>query len=252
MASLHPFHRADNYTRNQPLDIRRFASFVPVVALMSCSSPAPTQPQPAAPAPSASRAPVRSQVSARPRGRRGNRAAVCRRLFLAAAQAEDADLASVPGGARRPRHLHRSEAPRRARDARGDRADRRLSAGRRCRGAFRDSAIREVVLVEQRPVQQPDGAKVRVEPHAGEAQGRGRGLREERRALHDRQRNDRSEARAVAADVLRSDRGSDRHQQDTRRRQGHPASERQQPLLRRLDGGPEGLQREVRPQLAAR
>ncbi len=88
--------------------------------------------------------------------------------------------------------------------------------------------------------------------HAGRAQGRGRRPRR-RAARHSRPASEthRPEAGAPAADVLRSERRSDRHQQDSRRRQGHPAGERQQPLLGRLDGGSEGLQREVRPQLAA-
>ena len=45
---------------------------------------------------------------------------------------------------------------------------------------------------------------------------------------------------------------SDRHQQDARAGQGHPAGERQQSVLRRQHGRSEGLHREERPELAAR
>ncbi len=58
---------------------------------------------------------------------------------------------------------------------------------------------------------------------------------------------------AAAADVLRPERRPDCHQQDTRPRQGHPDGEREQPLRRRRDdGGPQGVHREVRPELPAR
>ena len=53
-----------------------------------------------------------------------------------------------------------------------------------------------------------------------------------------RRRDARRAARAAAADVLRSGRRSDGHQQDAAAGQGHPHGERQQPLRRRDDGRP--------------
>ena len=65
-------------------------------------------------------------------------------------------------------------------------------------------------------------------------------------------RDARRAARAPAADVLRSRRRSDRHQQDAARRQGHPHRQREQPLRRRDDGGSRGVRGEAPAELAAR
>ena len=53
-------------------------------------------------------------------------------------------------------------------------------------------------------------------------------------------RDARRAAREAAADLLRPHGRSDRHQQDARRRQGHPDDEREQPVRRRVDEGPRG------------
>ena len=200
----------------------------------------------------ARRAPCRSQVSARARGRCRRRAVVRGWLLVAAAEGEDAGLALVPGGAGRPRHLHRSEAPQLARDARDPRTD--CGEPDRCgRGhAGRRAALHEAVLAEQRPLQQPHRAQVRADVHAAVVRRRGEGLGVSGRDIRDQARRvHRPDAGAAAADVLRSEGGSDRHEQESRRRQRHPASERQQPLLECRHGGSERLCREVRPQLAA-
>src|SRR5687767_3827936 len=69
-----------------------------------------------------------------------------------AAAREDPDLAPLPGRTRRPRHLHRSETPRRTRDARRDRANRRPPTRDRTGGTPGDSALHQAVLDQQRPL----------------------------------------------------------------------------------------------------
>ena len=208
------------------------------IVASACSSPAPAPSQApaatAAPAANACGAASRSQVSARARGRCRRRAAVRGRLLVAAAQGEDAGLAPVPGGAGRARHLHRSEAPQRARDARRARADRGEPDGRGRGHAGGGAALHEAVLAEQRSLQQPHRAQVRADVHAAGVRRGGEGVGVGGRDLRDQARRvGRPDAGAAAADVLRPERGSDRHQQESRRRQGHPAGERQQPLLGR-------------------
>ena len=162
----------------------------------------------------------RARVPARARRRRGGRAAVRGRLFGAAAEREDADLASLPGRDRRPRHLLRSEASQRARDARHPRADRRASAGRRRGDAGRDPALHEAVLDQQRPLQQPHRAQVRAEVHAAGVCRRREGGRAERRHASRAARGESLDAMLARLQPMFFDpeRRSDRHQQDARRR----------------------------------
>ena len=87
--------------------------------------------------------------------------------------------------------------------------------------------------------------------HARRLQGCRLRLGQGRREVRDRPGNDRPEARAPAADVLRCRRRSDRHQQDARRRQGHPAGQCEQSLLRRVARRPQGIHGEVRAEFAA-
>ena len=119
--------------------------------------------------------------------------------------------------------------------------------------AHRDPALHEAVLDQQRSLQQPHRAQVRPAVHARGVRRRGQGVGQFGRQGRDRRRRvARWPAGPAAADVLRPQRGSHRHQQESRAGQGHPALQRQQPLRRGLDGRPEGVRREVRPQFAPR
>ena len=106
----------------------------------------------------------RAQIPARARGRRGGRAAVCGRLRGAAAAREDADLAPLPGGDRRPRHLlsTRSTATR-SRCAASSSRSSRIRRASTPATLSRDPALHQAVLDQQRPLQQPDRAQVRAE-----------------------------------------------------------------------------------------
>ena len=102
---------------------------------------------------------------------------------IAATGSEDSDLAPVPGGARRSRHLLRPALRPQPRDARCPRGDHH--ACRRCRSgrAGRDSALHEAVLAEHRSAQQPDRPKVRPEMQSGSARVSGARRRSIRRNL---------------------------------------------------------------------
>ena len=134
-----------------------------------------------------------------------------------------------------------------ARRARGDRA--RTPQGVDAGHARRDPALHQAVLDQQRAVQQPDRAQVRPEDDPA---GVRRGARSRRRRTARRSRPPAGEiarraADAAAADVLR--RRASIRSSPTRRPapgQGHPDRQRQQPLLRRQPGRPEGVHGAVR------
>ena len=119
----------------------------------------------------------RTPIPARADRRSGGRAAVCRRVFRPGAEREGAGLAPVPGGAGRARHLLRpalSPQPGDARHPRGDcLARRRHRSGR----AERAHSLHEAVLDQQRPLQQPHGAKIRAATAAERPDSGGRGGR---------------------------------------------------------------------------
>ena len=68
----------------------------------------------------------------------------------AAARSEDADLAPLPGRARRPRHLLRPALRPQPRDARRARGDHHAPGGRRSGDARRDPALHQAVLAQHR------------------------------------------------------------------------------------------------------
>ena len=157
-----------------------------------------------------------AQVSARASRRRRRRAGVRGWFCGAAARSEDPDLAPLSGGARRPRHLLRPALPARARDARRARKQivthtarastaRRLAEIRRYTklfwinsGPYNNLTARKFVLTCTREAFAQGGARRR----------RGRG------AFPSARRDARRAARAARADVLRSERRPDRHEQD--------------------------------------
>ena len=116
-----------------------------------------------------------SQIPPRARGRCGGGAALRGRVLVAPARPEAPHLAPLRSGAGRPRHLLRSAVRAQSRDARHPRRDHHASVRRRSPDAGRDSALHEALLAEHGAVQQPDGAEVRPEVHAGGVRGRGEG-----------------------------------------------------------------------------
>ena len=168
-------------------------------------------------------------------------------------QREDAHLAPLPGGARRPRHLLRPALRAQPRDARRARGDPHAPGGRRSGDARRDPALHEAVLDQHRAVQQPHRAQVRAEVHAGGVRGgraRGRSRPARRFRCEPGETLD-AAARAPAAAVLRPDVDPIVTNKTPGAGQGHPHGERQQPLRRRDDEGPRGLRGAVSAQLAA-
>ena len=162
----------------------------------------------------------------------------------AAARSEDPRLASVPGRARRPRHLLRPALPPRPRHARGARGDllhARAGDRRRARRRRRDPPLHEAVLDQLRSAQQHDGAQVRAAA-ARRTSLRGRRAARRRSGARFPLRRGRDARRAArpAATAPFFDPAVDRagHEQDARRRPRHPRGERQQPLRRRDDGRP--------------
>ena len=101
------------------------------------------------------------------------------------------------------------------------------------------AALHQAVLDQHRSVQQPHRAQVRAAVHAARHSPRPRTPpRAPARAfpLANGETLDQLLG-AAAADVLRSRRRPDGHQQDAAGGQGHPHRQRQQPLRRRDDGG---------------
>ena len=150
--------------------------------------------------------------------------------------------------------FYRPEAPRRARDARHPRADRRAPAGRRRRDARRDPALHQAVLDQQRALQQPDRAQVRAEdarrrrspPREG---GRDRTARPSRPPA-----GESLDAMLARLQPMFFDPNVDPivTNKTPGAGQGHPAGERQQPLLRRQSMADlKGFTEKIRPQLAA-
>ena len=118
----------------------------------------------------------------------------------------------------------------------------------------RDHALHQTPVAQLRAVQQPHGPQVRAHLHARGVCRRGR-RRRRRTAPPSRPTPGESLDQMLtphASALLRRHRRSDGHAEDARRREGHPAGERQQPLPRRVDGGSQGLHRTLRPQLAPR
>ena len=108
--------------------------------------------------------------------------------------------------------------PRDARRARGDpHARRRASTRRR---SPRSQRYTKLFWINTGPVQQPDGAQVRAEVHAGGVRGGGARPRRRRREVPAAAAARRSTAMldAPAAALLRPGGRSDRHQQDARAR----------------------------------
>ena len=137
------------------------------------------------------------------------------------------------GGAGRARHLLRPALPACARDARGARGDPRARPARVAPEVLaEDPALREALLDQLGSAQQPDGAQVRAQVHAGGASRRRRvPPRAPARAF--RSRPARRSTRlldAAGRSVLRSGRRPDRDEQDAGRGPRHPHREREQPV----------------------
>ena len=133
-------------------------------------------------------------------------------------------MASLPGGAGRPRHLLRPALSPQPGDARHPRRDPDARATASSLVARRDHAIHQAVLDQHRAVQQPDRAQVRAEAVADELAeaaadcgGNGARFRLQRRRVGS------GADRAIRADVLRPVGRSDGDVQDARRRSRHPA-----------------------------
>ena len=120
---------------------------------------------------------------------------------------EDADLAPLPGGARRARHLLRPAATRTtSRCATCSKQIVTHPQGVDAGDARRDPALHQAVLDQHRPLQQPHRAQVRAEVHAARrSPPRRRRRRRAGATFPTRERRiARRAARAAAADVLRS------------------------------------------------
>ena len=197
----------------------------------------------------------RSQVPPRARRRGGGRAAVCGRVQRAAAQGEDADLASLPGGDRRTRHLLRSEARAQPRDARRPRGDRRVTPARRRSMPATLAEIQrytKLFWINSGPYNNLTAPQIRAQVHAAGVRRRGAGRREGGRGVPAEERRDaRCAARAAAADVLRSSGRSEGHDEDAAGGEGHPHGEREQPVRRRDDEGSRAVRGSVSAELAA-
>ncbi len=87
---------------------------------------------------------------------------------------EDAHLAPLPGGDRRPRHLLRPALRPQPRDARRARGDHHAPRARRSADARRDPALHQALLDQHRTLQQPHRAQVRAQVHAGGVRRGGR------------------------------------------------------------------------------
>ena len=146
------------------------------------------------------------------------------------------------------RYAHNLEMRERAR------RDHHAPGRRRPGDARRDRALHQAVLDQHRPAQQPDGAQVRAEVHAGgapprRARGRARG----RRFPLDERRN-RSTAARRGCEPLFFDPAVDPMVTSKTPGAGKDIldGQREQPLRRRDDGGPRGIRGAVSAQLAAR
>ena len=171
----------------------------------------------------------RSAVSARARRRSRRRAALRRRIPRSAAPREDARVAPRTGRDRRTRHLLRPAL--RATTSRCATCSKRSSRTRADVDASTLDEIQqlhEAVLAEHRTLQQPHRAQVR--PDLSRRSALADAARAAARAgatfpLSTGETLDRLLA-ASAADVLRSRRRPDRHEQDAAARPGHPDRER--------------------------
>ena len=165
------------------------------------------------------------QVSARARRRRGRRAALCRRLREAAAEREDARS----GTSTRPRSPAATSTTTSAtrttsRCATCSKRSSRTRTGVDPQTLAEIQRYTKLFWINTGPVQQPDRAQVRAEVHAGGVRrgGAGRRRKPARRSRSQPARSLDALLDAAAADVLRPDGRSDRHQQDARAGQGHP------------------------------
>ena len=194
----------------------------------------------------------RAAIPARARRRSGRRAGVCRRIRGPSAEGKDAHLASVPGGARGPRHLLRPEVRAQSRDARRARGDRHARRRRSMPTLDEITRYTKLFWINSGPYNNLTARKFVLQctpdafaaaAHAAEQAGA--------TLPAEAGRNARSAARAAAADVLRSERRSDRDEQDAAGRQGHPHRQREQSVRRRDDEGSRGLSGAVSAQFAA-
>ena len=190
--------------------------------------------------------PCRAQISARARRRRRGRAAVCGPVRGAAA----ARRRRWSGTSRRRRSpdatssTTRSIATRSRCGACSKRSSRTRTASIRPR--WRDPALHEAVLDQQRPLQQPDRAQVRAEDHAAGVRRGGADGGEGRRDVPDAVRRVARRDAGAAASRCSSTRTSIPivTNKTPGAGQGHPDRQRQQPVLRRQHGRPQGLHRE--------
>ena len=165
----------------------------------------------------------RAALSARAGRRGGGRPGLRRRLRDAAAEGEDAHLAPLPGRARRPRHLLRPEV--RANLEMRDVLEAIITHPAGVDPATLDEITRYTKLfwINTGPYNNLTARKFVLRMHAGRLRGRGACGRAGRRDVSAQgRRNARSAARAARADLLRSRRRSDRHDQDAAGGQGHP------------------------------
>ena len=169
--------------------------------------------------------------------------------------ATSAGLAPHAGGDRRSRHLLGSALRARPRDARtsSSRSSRTPPASTQATLA-EIHALHEAVLAQHRAVQQPHRAQVRADVHA-------RGVRPRRPRRPRKNGADVRHAGGESLDAMLArmrplffDPTVDPMVTQKTPEGGRDilAGQRQQPVRRRDDGRPEGLHREVRPQLASR
>ena len=216
---------------SEPVTARRTTREPTTNARTAIVPPDPALPRrPVADRPGPGRRGAAPQVPARARRRRRRRrAALRRRLRWPAARAEATGLAPLPGGDRRPRHLLRPALRARPRDARRLRGDPDPRRGRRRRHPRRGPPLRQALLDQLGPVQQPDVAQVRARMFSRSVRRCREGRRGRRRRVPEAARRvARRDARPPPADVLRPRLRADRHQQVPRPRRRHPGRQRQQ------------------------
>ena len=187
-----------------------------------------------------------AQIPARARRRCGGRAAVCGPVRGAAAAREDARLAPRAGGARRTRHLLRPEAPQRARDARRARGDRHAS-----RRASKPPTLSEIqrytklFWINNGPYNNLTSRKfvLKTTPQAFATAAE---TAAKAGATFPTQAGESLDALLTRLQPMFFDPNVDPivTNKTSGAGQGHPHRQRQQPLLRRQHGRPEGLHRE--------
>ncbi len=171
---------------------------------------------------------ARPEVPPRTGGRRRRRAGLRRRLRRPAEGTKTPDLAPLPGRPRGSGHLLRPALRRIPGDERGPGSHRHPSRRRRSGRSGQDSAVFQTVLDQQRTIQPPDSPQVRPHLLAGRACAGGpRRPEGGSHVSHKVRPVPRRPARIPQTDVLRPDLRADRHQQEPRTRQGHPAFKRQ-------------------------